>query len=452
MRIHFIGIDGISMSALAAIMQNAGHHVSGSDMKQSAMTQRLIEHGADFYYQQKADHIQQAKPDVIVYTAAIKESNEELIAARTSGKPVLERAVFLGQMANDFEKSIAVAGTHGKTSTTALLATVLQALDTDPTALVGGVLPDIGGNVRIGNSEIFLTEACEYVASFLSLHPYIGIILNVGRDHLDFYRDLDHIVATFMQFASQVKSAGLLILNGDDLNCQLIYQHLKQEQSIVTFGISDHCDWVAKDIKYGSGGSTFDACYADLRVPVVLNIPGEHSVMNALATIATCQKLGLDLNTVATALALYRGTRRRFEKRGELRGAILVDDYAHHPVEISTTLQAARDSYNPKRLIAVFQPHTYSRTKTLLPEFAKCFELADQVIITHTYAAREAYDAMADSQVLVDKVAEHHPNVRLIKEYAAAAAYVHSILQPGDLLLTLGAGPVDQVIDLLRAE
>lgn len=450
LRIHFIGIDGISMSALAAIMQQNGHTISGSDLKSSPLTQRLVDNGALFFKGQKEEHIALTNPDMVVYTAAIKDTNPELQAARRLEIPVLERAEFLGQLTRKYAKSIAVAGSHGKTTTTAMLATVLVKTHADPTALVGGELSDIAGNVHIGNSDILLTEACEYVESFLHLNPHIGVILNVDRDHLDYFENFSHIISAFKSFAHKISPSGSLVINADDPHTSEIITDLSC--NVITFGLHHDCDWYAKDISFAMGGSEFTACYrGEFDLNVKLQVPGEHNIYNALAVIATCHMLELDLNAIITAIADYKGTHRRFEKRGILNDALLVDDYAHHPKEISTTLQAAR-SFNPDRLIVVFQPHTYTRTRTLLADFAGSFVVADKVIVTHTYAAREAYDPSADSHVLARAISECHPDVTFIRTYQDVADYLKLILQPGDLLVTMGAGPVDRVIDLLLGD
>ena len=448
MKIHFIGIDGISMSALAAIMQHNGHKVSGSDLKTSHLSQRLIENGATVFLQQVADNIAKIKPDKVVYTAAIKSSNEELIAARKLGVPVLERSEFLGELTAEYSKSIAVAGSHGKTTTTAMLATALIKGDANPTALVGGDLGFISGNVYIGNSDVLLTEACEYVESFLHLNPYIGIVLNIDRDHLDYFKNIGHITKSFKSFAKKIVPNGFLVINGDDEKAKNIVDSLVC--NVVTFGLANGNDWVAKDITYEDGGSKFTAIYKDeVTIDIELRVPGKHNIYNCLSVIASCYILKLDLNSTKKALYEYIGTKRRFEKRGELNGALLVDDYAHHPKEITTTLQAVRDSLKPKRLIVAFQPHTYTRTKSLLAEFAGAFAGADKVIVTHTYAAREPYDATADSKTLTRAISECHNDVIFIKEYHEVAKEIKAILQPGDLFITMGAGPVDEVIDLL---
>lgn len=448
MKIHFIGIDGISMSALAAIMQHNGHLVSGSDLKISPLSQRLIDNGATVFLEQVAKNIDEVNPDKVVYTAAIKDTNEELIAARKLGIPVLERAEFLGELTAEYSKSIAVAGSHGKTTTTAMLATALIKGKANPTALVGGDLGFISGNVYIGNSDILLTEACEYVESFLHLKPFIGIILNVDRDHLDYFKNLGHITRSFNAFGKKIEPNGYLVINGDDQKSTAIINDLSC--NIITFGLGLKNDWVAKNIVYDKGGSKYTAVYKnDITIDIELRVPGKHNIYNSLSVLASCYILNLDLNNIKKALYDYMGTKRRFEKRGFLNEACLVDDYAHHPKEISTTLQAARDSIKPKRLIVAFQPHTYTRTKSLLAEFAGAFAAADKVIITHTYAAREPYDPTADSKTLTMAISECHPDVCFIESYNDVAKKIKEVLQPQDLFITMGAGPIDKVIDIL---
>lgn len=448
MKIHFIGIGGISMSALATLMLARGHQVSGSDIRTSSITDKLVANGIHFFDTQTAENIALIQPDKIIYTAAINESNPELKAARASGKPVLVRADLLGQLTEEYTRSIAVAGTHGKTTTTAMLTLALQHCQTDPTALVGGELNDINGNLRLGKSDVFLTEACEYQETFLRLRPYIGIILNIDKDHMDYFRDFEHITQAFSKFSQKVSKNGSLIIYGDDALWQDITLGL--HTPVYTFGLDHRNDWYADRITFTQTGSQFTVFYHNNEmVTMNLQVLGKHNINNALAALAACHALGLNIRQAAQAISTFKGTHRRFEYRGIMHGAHLIDDYAHHPKEIATTLQAAQQSYQPKRIIVVFQPHTYSRTKALLNEFAQCFALVDELIVTKTYAAREEYDAQGDSLTLVAAIKRYHPQVNFISTYHDAAQTVSQMLQEGDLVLTMGAGPVNCVIDLI---
>lgn len=446
-KVHFIGIGGISMSALALVLMERGHPVSGSDVRHSPIIDKLVNQGARFFLGQKAENITAAQPELVVYTAAIRKDNPELVSARQNGIPVIDRATLLGMLSAEYPRSIAVAGTHGKTTTTAMLALSLLHVGADPTALVGGELDAIGGNVRIGRSGVFVTEACEYVESFLKLHPYIGIVLNVDKDHLDYFRDLDHIVCAFKRFAARIDSNGALVVCSDSPYTTELSQAAKART--ITFGMQTDADWQASNVRVDQNMTHFDLRYhGELVSEVKLKVPGTHNILNALACIATCAALGLELQSVISALESFSGTHRRFEIKGRANGALVVDDYAHHPREIKATLNAAR-SLGPKRLHVVFQPHTYSRTKTLLNDFASSFAEADQVIIVPIYAAREQNTYGITSQDLAAAASQYHPNVHYAANFEQAAELVLQAIQPGDVVITMGAGNVDQVAELL---
>lgn len=447
-RIHFIGIDGISMSGIATILQSRGHFISGSDYKTSPPTQRLIKRGTLYLNGQSANNIEIAKPDMVIYTAAIKMDNIELVTARERGIPTVDRATFLGLMTREYKQSIGVAGSHGKTTTTAMLAQCLQYADADPTALVGGELAAINGNVRVGQSQVFLTEACEYVESFLKLNPYIGLILNVDMDHGDYFRDLDHVISAFAKFASVINPEGTLIIGEEAAKLEIIRNN--SSAKLVTFGIGEHAVWQASHIQLSSGRSSFTAHKEGVpQLNVQLQIPGVHNVLNALACIATCDVLQLNLFPVASALADYGGTHRRFEIKGHSKGALIVDDYAHHPREIEATLQAAR-TYNPQHIVVVFQPHTYTRTLNFLDDFAHSLKSADVVIITDIYPAREPDIYGVHSRDLVDALKSlKHPAAHYARTFTEAANLAYALMQPDDLVFSMGAGPVDEVADLL---
>lgn len=447
-RIHFIGIDGISMSALALIMQRRGWQVSGSDLKQSDLTRRLIKDGATIYLGHAKEHVLGA--EVVVFTAAIKPDNPELVAARESNATVLSRAEFLGTLMGEARYGIAISGSHGKTTTTALVGLLCEHAGLDPTVLIGGELDALGGNVKVGSSDYFVAEACEYVETFLALRPMLGVILNIDADHLDYFGDLDHVKAAFLRFAKLIPAEGLLVACRDDANVREILANAKCP--VATYGLMQGADWWATEIELRpSGESLFTVFYRDTQLGRVnLGVPGRHNILNALAGLAVGSHLGIPFATMAKTLQAFRGTHRRFQTKGMFGGATIIDDYAHHPTEIRATLAAAR-ALAPKRVIVVFQPHTYTRTKTLLNEFAVCFGDADEVIITDIYAARERNTHGISSKDLVDKIKAERSSVHYIGSLEDATAFLSTRLRAGDLLLTMGAGDVHYVGEALLA-
>lgn len=447
-RIHFIGIDGISMSALALIMQKRGWQVAGSDLKQSDLTRRLIKGGATFYLGHAKENVLGA--EVVVFTAAIKPDNPELVAARESNATVLSRAEFLGTLMGEARYGIAISGSHGKTTTTALVGLLCEHAGLDPTVLIGGELDALGGNVKVGSSDYFVAEACEYVETFLALRPMLGVILNIDADHLDYFGDLDHVKAAFLRFARLIPARGLLVACRDDANVREILANAKCP--VVTYGLMQGADWWAAEIELRpSGESMFNVYYRDENLGrVTLGVPGRHNIQNALAGLAVGNHLSIPFATMAATLKAFRGTHRRFQPKGKFRGATIVDDYAHHPTEIRATLAAAR-ALGPRRMVVVFQPHTYTRTKTLLNEFAVCFSDADEVIITDIYAAREQNNHGISSQHLVDKIKAERSSVHYIGSLEDATAFLSTRLGEGDLLLTMGAGDVHYVGEALLA-
>ncbi|MDE7268396.1 MAG: UDP-N-acetylmuramate--L-alanine ligase, partial [Lachnospiraceae bacterium] len=385
--VHFIGIGGISMSGLAEILIDAGFTVSGSDAKKSPLTQHLATKGAKINYPQMASNITD-DIDLVVYTAAIAQDNPEYSRANENGLPMMTRADLLGQIMKNYKTPIAISGTHGKTTTTSMISEVLLAADTDPTLSIGGILKSIGGNIRVGKSDYFVTEACEYTNSFLSFFPRISIILNIEEDHMDFFKDIDDIRNSFRKFAEILPSDGFLIINKgiehlDDLTKGL-------DCNIITFGSDKNADYSYTDATYDEYGR---GSYLLLKSGkecgrVTLGVVGEHNILNSLSVIALMDILEIDFESVTRALSAFHGTDRRFELKGEVGGVTILDDYAHHPTEITATLKAAAN-YPHKTLWCVFQPHTYTRTKAFLTDFAKALSLADKVVLTDIYAARE---------------------------------------------------------------
>lgn len=446
--VFFAGIGGISMSALAQILKNDGYTVCGSDFKESETTKSLQESGIPVSIGHDAKNVQGA--GLFVYTAAIKEDNPELIEAKRLGILAIERAHLLGAMMKNYQYPVAVSGTHGKTTTTSMLAHVLCNANLDPTILVGGVLPLIGGNMRDGGKEYFVTEACEYCASFLKFFPLYSIILNIEEDHLDFFKDLDDIIACFKTFVERLPENGAVIANFDDENVKVAVADTKKR--VITYGTNcDAADYTAKDIVFGDDGfASFDVFrQGTLYFHAQLRVPGMHNVQNALAVIAVADLLGVSCEDIQKGILSFQGTNRRFEKKGECLGAKVIDDYAHHPTEIKATLKAAKKVANGKKVWCVFQPHTYTRSFALKDEFAKAFFDCDQLVLTDIYAAREKDTGLIASTDLVHLINQNSNNAIYMKEFCDVAAYLKENASPGDIILTMGAGDVYKIGELL---
>ncbi len=441
--VYFVGIGGISMSGLAQILHRAGFSVSGSDWKSSPVTQALEEAGIPVSYGEDAAHITE-DIDCAVLTSAVHEDNLEYIAIRQKNIPFLSRAQLLGQIMKNYETPIAVSGTHGKTTTTSMLAQILLHADTDPTLSIGGILKSIGGNIRMGDSGYFLTEACEYTNSFLSFFPKIGLILNVEEDHLDFFKDLADIRSSFRRFAQLLPQDGTLVISGDIHR----YQELTEGLSctVVTYGHSRDCNYYADGITHDSRGNASFMLHSPRIRPqrVTLQVPGDHNVYNAVAAIATADLLGIKREDILEALMDFHGTDRRFEYKGTVDGVTIIDDYAHHPTEITATLQAAQN-YPHRKLWCVFQPHTYSRTKTFMTEFARALTLADHVVLTDIYAAREKDTLGISSRDLQATVQRLGGQCDYFSSFEEAENFLLKNCINGDLLITMGAGDVHKI-------
>lgn len=438
--IHFIGIGGISMSGLAEILLEEGFTISGSDAKKSPLTTLLESKGATIYYGQRASNITDSV-QVVVYTAAIHPDNPEFACAKEKGLPMLTRAELLGQIMRNYDTSIAVAGTHGKTTTTSMISHILLKGECDPTISVGGILPAIGGNIRVGQSETFLTEACEYTNSFLSFFPTIGIILNMDADHLDFFKDIDDIRNSFHKFAKLLPSDGSLIINADTPKYESITSDL--ECNVITYGLEHDAEYTASDIAYNElGHATFHVIHNGKDIGVcTLHVPGIHNVSNALSAIAAGELLKLPTDVIMAGLSDFTGTDRRFQYKGKVGEVTIIDDYAHHPTEIEATLHAAKN-YPHKKIWCVFQPHTYTRTKALLPEFAKALTLADHVVLADIYAARETDNLGISSTNLRDMIADLGTPCEYFPTFDEIENFLLENCTQGDLLITMGAGDV----------
>lgn len=450
MNIHFIGVGGISMSALAEICLNKGYKVSGSDSNESYLLDKLRSQGATIYIGHKKEHISD-DVDMVVYTAAVHDDNPELVAAREKNKLTMNRAAFLGQIMREYKNSIAVSGTHGKTSTTSMLSTIFEYADLDPTILVGGNLSVIGGNVKIGNSDNFITEACEYVDSFLNFNPKISIVLNIEEDHLDYFSGLDEIKASFNKFGKLLPKEGFFIINGDDQNTNDILHEVKA--SVIKYGTDASNDVVIKNIEFNEYGyGVFELEYNGKNLgKFELSVPGVHNILNATAAIMAAFVSNIDIEVIRKNIAAYKGVGRRFEVKGKYNGALIVDDYAHHPTELKATLAAAK-KIKKNNLWCIFQPHTYTRTKSLLNEFAEAFYSADKVIITDIYAAREADPGDIHSKDLVDKLYQNNVDVVYISSFDEITEYLRKHVSNDDLVITAGAGPIYKVAEALVQE
>lgn len=446
LHLHFIGIGGISMSGLAEILLQEGFKISGSDSQESDLTRQLTKMGASVIYGQKADNITDGI-DAVIYTAAIHPDNPEFKAALSKGLPMLTRAQLLGQIMKNYKTPIAISGTHGKTTTTSMISDILVDAGVDPTISVGGILPKIGGNIRVGHSGTFVTEACEYTNSFLSFFPKIALILNVDADHLDFFKDIDDIANSFHKFAMLLPSDGTLIINKDTPKYPVVVKDITSE--IITYSMSDHdADYRPDHITYDDNGcATFDCIEkGQLLGRISLRIPGIHNVSNSLAAIAAVRKLGISADIIKKSLNEYGGAKRRFEKKGIVAGVTIIDDYAHHPTEIRATLTAAKNVPH-RELYVAFQPHTYTRTKALLPEFADALCLADHVVLADIYAAREKNTIGISSDDLRMEIEKRGTDAHYYPTFGQIEDYLLTHCQKGDMIITMGAGDIYKVGD-----
>ena len=437
--IYLIGIGGIGLSAIARVLLAQGYRVSGSDMRASAITDALAREGITVHIGHDAGHL---PPDValVIVSSAVPVDNPEVVAAQQRGIPVVKRAEVLGAMMAG-KVGIAVAGTHGKTTITALIALTLMRAGCDPTFIVGGVLQDLGTNARAGQGPYFVIEADEYDHTFLGLRPQIAVVTNIEMDHPDCYPDLESMIEAFRRFLALVPPDGCVVGCGDDQRVRGLLGELRGTRRI-TYGLGAGVDWRATDIRANpAGGSDFLVRHAGRdfgRFSISIRLSGVHNVQNALAVLAVAHHLGLDQEAVREALAEFRGTGRRFEHKGTVAGVTVIDDYAHHPTQIRATLAAARARFPQGAIWAVFQPHTYSRTKALLDEYAASFGDADHVIVTAIYAAREHDTLGVSAADLVARMS--HPDARLIADLGAATDYLAGHVRPGDVVITLGAG------------
>lgn len=452
--IHFIGIGGIGMSGIAEVLCNLGFQVSGSDLKKSKNTDRLETlHNVRIYEGHAAENVGEA--EVVVYSSAVKEDNPEVVIAKEKGIPVIPRAEMLAELMTLKSYAVAIAGTHGKTTTTSMVATILGYAGIDPTTVVGGVVNTLGSNARLGKSEWFVTEADESDRSFLMLYPTVAVVTNIDKEHMESYKGMDDVVQCFTDFVNKVPFYGATILCLDDPNVQLIIPKIKRRR--VTYGLTAQADVSAHNIRYTDNfGATFTVWKgAEVLGEINLPVPGKHNIYNALAATAVALELDVEFEKIAEAFVGFQNANRRFQFKGEANGISVVDDYGHHPTEILATLSAAKNGSGGKRTVVVFQPHRFSRTSELMNEFALSFNNADVLFVLDIYAASEAPIEGVTAEILTENIRLYgHKNARYIGDIDGAAEKIIPFLQPNDLVITLGAGSItrlsDEILDKLK--
>jgi UDP-N-acetylmuramate--alanine ligase len=439
--VHFVGIGGIGMSGIAEVLLNLGYKISGSDLKESDVTRRLVELGARIVYGHRADNLLDS--DVVVISSAVRKDNEEVVAARARKIPVIPRAEMLAELMR-LKYSVAIAGSHGKTTTTSMVASVLAAAGKDPTAVVGGKVNVIGSNARLGKSELMVVEADESDGSFLKLHPSIAVVTNIDPEHMDHYRTLDALKSAFTEFCNRVPFYGLNVLCLDHPNVQALLPHV--DKRVVTYGTVHTADYRVEGISLDGYATKFRAFRHDDDLgEFTVRMVGAHNAMNALAVIAVAEELDVPLDTVRKALAEFAGVQRRFTIKGEAKGVMVVDDYGHHPAEVKATLAGARRAFG-RRLVVAFQPHRYTRTHDLLSDFVSAFNDADVLFLTNIYAAGEDPIPGVTGKSLADAVVAHgHKDVTFIERRADLAGALAQRVKEGDIVLTLGAGDITNV-------
>ena len=446
--IHMIGIGGISMSGIAAILENWGFNVTGSDTSDSEAVQLLLKKGIKVIIGHSLEDV--ANSDVVIYSAAIKQDDPEILEAKRLNIPTIERADFLGEITRCYKDTICISGTHGKTTTTSMVSLCFLEALKDPSIQVGALLKPLNGNYRVGNSEHFIIEACEYVESFLKFSPKAEIILNIDNDHLDYFKTFDNIKNAFIKYVKLLPNDGILITNADDKNCMDLPKYTSAK--VYTYGIDNQdADFTAKNITFDDDGfPEFDVYYKnEFFVKLQLSVPGRHNVLNALACTTLCTEYSIDKKDIAVALERFTGAHRRFEFKGKInKTSSVYDDYAHHPTEIKATYNSlSNKKYNKSWVI--FQPHTYSRTKTLLDDFADALINFDHIVVLDIYAARERNTYNISSKDLVDKIKELGKEAKYIPDFEECVKYVKNNIEKNDIVVTLGAGTVTEIGPML---
>jgi len=445
-KIHMIGIGGIGMSAIAELLLSNGKTISGSDINSSKIIDNLAKKGVKVFIGHAADHINNM--DLVIYTSAVQTDNPELSKAKELGMPIMDRAQALGLIMKAYKNRIAVSGAHGKTTTTSMLSMIMEDSGVDPTILVGGVIEEISGNVKVGKLDYMITEACEYKENFLKFHPTLEIILNVDEDHLDYYKDLKHIMEAFGRFTECLPHKGIIVANYDDYNVKVICS--ASNKKTIGYGINSDADYQAVNIVYNDNGfPSFDVMKNEkFYGRFDLSIPGKHNIYNALAAILVSDIYGIEIAIIQNRLKIFHNPKRRFEIKHKLSEITIIDDYAHHPSEIKATLEAAV-RYPHKRIWSIFQPHTFTRTKALLSDFSSSFGKADYVVITDIYAAREKDLGEIHSSDLTKLVNVEGVSAKYISSFEDIATYVSDLAKPGDVIITMGAGDVYKIGDLI---
>lgn len=435
------------MSGIAEILNNWGITVTGSDSTDSAIIEKLRQNGISVVIGHDFKNI--AKADAIVYTAAIKHDDPEMLKAKELNIPIIERSTFMGELTRAYEESITISGTHGKTTTTSMVSLCFIEANLEPNIQVGAILKQIDGNYKIGNSEYFIIEACEYVESFLKFSPKSEIILNIDNDHLDYFKNLENIKKAFIKYVKLLPDNGLLVTNADDKNCLDLHKYTNSK--VLTYGINNTtADFMAKNIKFDNNGFPEFEVYYDNEFysNIKLSVPGKHNVLNALACIALCNEYKISKEHIKSALLKFTGAHRRFEYVGSYENVNVYDDYAHHPTEIKATANAlSNKKYNNSWV--VFQPHTYSRTKNLLTDFADALSQFDNVIITDIYAARETNTFNISSKDLCDKINSFGKKAKYISDFDDIVKFLKSHTNENDIVLTIGAGTVTEIGPML---
>jgi len=444
-KIHFVGIGGIGMSGIAEVLINLGYQVSGSDLKESDITRRLASFGGTISYGHRTENL--AEVDVVVTSTAVNQNNPEVLEANRRKIPVIPRAEMLAELMR-MKHGIAIAGTHGKTTTTSMVATVLAHGGIDPTVVIGGRLDSIGSNAKLGQGEFLVAEADESDGSFLKLSPTIAVVTNVDEDHLDYYSGLDEIRSTFINFINKVPFYGLVVLCLDDENIQGMIPAVKKR--LMTYGLTTQADFQASDIKHDADRTNFLVHFrGEALGRVSIRMPGRHNVLNALAAVAVGMELDMPFAAIAEGFQDFGGVQRRFQVKGEAQEIMVVDDYGHHPVEIKATLSAARSGWN-RRVVAVFQPHRYSRTEALFDDFTKAFYQADHIAVMDVYAAGEEPRPGVCAEKLAEGISGHgHKSCFYTGDADTTVEHLQAVLQAGDIVITLGAGNVWQVGETL---
>lgn len=448
--IHMIGIGGISMSAIAETLVLWGHKVTGSDLNSSNITDMLIKNGIDVVIGH--DYENAEKADMVVYTAAISAEDPEYLVAKVNNIPTVDRGTFVGYLTKIYKEAICISGTHGKTTTTSMIALCFLEAEKDPSIEVGALVKALNGNYRVGKSDYFILEACEYKANFLKSYPNAEVILNIDNDHLDYYKTFENIVQTFNQYASLLTEDGVLVTNADDENCLKLKNYTKAK--FITYALNNKdADFTAENISFNNDGyPKFDVYKNRKNIGTLeLSIAGMHNVSNSLATVAICDYYGIDIDTMASALKKFEGAKRRLEFKGTMKNGTvsIFDDYAHHPSEITATCNAIKNkSYNESWVI--FQPHTYSRTKSLLDDFAKALSGFDHVLLVDIYAAREKDTLGVSSKDIETKIKELGKPALYVNSFENAASYLKDNVSNKDIVLTLGAGSITKLGDMIK--